>query len=107
MYQWLYGSMCKRPWDSECKGYKHQVYHLQKMCRCRCEIDANCESDEKYYARKVKWALLKLNEEGKSIKIWRACAACKIEEEDIKRCLPELRKMTAPELVALLERDLD
>lgn len=95
---------------SLCSVAKHidiPVYYLQKMNRCRRAIESNRESDEKYHARKIRWAINLLKEQGTPIKVWRICAIAKLEKEDICNCLQQLKKMVDVEIVAFVEKELE
>ena len=82
------------------------VYHLQKMNKCRRAVELSRESDERYHARKVKWAFYVLKQQELPIKMWRISAITKLEKEDVEKCLPELKKIVDIENVLHLERDL-
>ena len=85
---------------------KIPMSHLQRMQKCRQEIDKNREKVEKYNARKVKWALNVLMEQEKPTKMWRICAVSKLEKEEIKNCMQDLKEIISPELLVLVENEV-
>ena len=66
---------------------------LQQMELCKREIMISRDSEEKYAARRIIWAVNKLKMEKKPILFWRLTYLTKLEKEEMEHCLPQLEVM--------------
>ena len=69
------------------------VSRLQQMELCKREIMISRDSEEKYAARRIIWAVNKLKMEKKPILFWRLTYLTKLEKEEMEHCLPQLEVM--------------
>ena len=68
-------------------------YQLERMKKCKRVIEDNIEPAEKYNARKVIWALDRLEEENKPIMLWRLNDLIKLERKELVEAFPYIKQI--------------
>ena len=64
---------------------------IDKLTRCKEEIEKHCQSQEEFWAQKVVWAWGELSKEGKMISIKQIRLLTNMSTEQINKCVKELR----------------
>ena len=64
---------------------------IDKLTRCKEEIEKHCQSQEEFWAQKVVWAWGELSKEGKMISIKKIRLLTNMSTGQINRCLNELK----------------
>ena len=66
---------------------------IDKLTRCKEEIEKHCQSQEEFWAQKVVWAWEELSKDGRSISIKQIRLKTNMSTEQISRCYTELKKI--------------
>ena len=66
---------------------------INKLIRCKEEIEKHCQSQEEFWAKKVVWAWSIISREGRSKSVKQVRVITNMSTDQIRRCMPDLGKI--------------